>query len=132
MGYGFQWHAVGKRKNATARIWMRRGNGNIVVNKRSLDTYFGGHEPLKMLLAQPLTLTETTNSFDIYVNVQGGGIAGQAGAIRHGIAKALVAANLELRKPLKKNGFLTRDARIKERKKYGLRGARRRFQFSKR
>ena len=132
MGYGFQWHAVGKRKTSIARVWMRKGSGKIIVNKRTLDDYFGGHDSLKMLLNQPLVLTNNFESFDIHVNVCGGGLAGQAGAIRHGIAKALLTSYLDLGRALKRAGMITRDARVKERKKYGLAAARRRFQFSKR
>ncbi len=132
MGFGFQWHAVGKRKSAIARIWMRKGTGKFVINKRTVNDYFGGHETLKLQLSQPFRLVGAENKFDVYANVRGGGISGQAGAIRHGIAKALIQVNEDWRAPLKKAGLLTRDARKKERKKYGLRGARRSFQFSKR
>ena len=110
---------------------MVAGTGAITVNKRSLDDYFPNNV-LKMVIKQPLLATETAESFDIHVTVAGGGPAGQAGAIRHGIARALTVFNMELRKKLKKDGFLTRDPRMKERKKYGQRGARARFQFSKR
>ena len=114
-----------------ARIRLLPGSGAITVNKRSLDDYFPNNV-LKMIIKQPLLSTETAERFDIYVTVAGGGPSGQAGAIRHGIARALVEYNSELRKKLKKEGFLTRDPRMKERKKYGQRGARARFQFSKR
>ena len=125
-----EYSAVGRRKKAVARVRLVPGDGKVVVNKRDIDDYFG-LETLKMTIRQPLNVTNTTN-FDVMVNVNGGGIAGQAGAIRHGISRALCKANPELREVLKKNGFLTRDPRMKERKKPGLRGARRRFQFSKR
>ncbi len=123
--------ATGKRKTAIARVWMKPGVGNIVVNKKALDDYFG-RETLKMIIRQPLELTGTEGKFDFVINVRGGGIAGQAGAAKHGISKALVSFDPNLRQPLKKAGFLTRDARIKERKKYGQRGARARYQYSKR
>ena len=110
---------------------MKEGNGAILVNKRNFDDYFT-RDSLKMLIRQPLEITGNSDKFDLYVNVCGGGISGQAGAIKHGIAKALLEYNIELRPILKKTGFLTRDARIKERKKYGQPGARKRFQFSKR
>lgn len=116
---------------STARVHLRQGSGNIVVNRRKLDDYFG-NEVLKMIIKQPLSLTETNDRFDIVVTVDGGGPAGQAGAIRHGISRALLNYNIELRKRLKKAGLLTRDPRMKERKKYGQKGARARFQFSKR
>lgn len=124
--------ATGRRKEAIARVRLKSGSGNIVVNKRPLDDYFGGREVSKMILKQPLDLVELTDKVDIAVNVTGGGLSGQAGAIRHGIARALVEYDPELRTPLKRAGFLTRDARAVERKKYGQPGARRRFQFSKR
>lgn len=127
----FPIHSVGKRKTSVARVWMKPGNGNVLVNRRPLDEYFG-RETLKMVLKQPLELTETVGRFDFLINVKGGGISGQAGAIKHGISKALLAVDPGLRPVLKKAGFLTRDSRIKERKKYGLRGARARFQYSKR
>ncbi|NLD52149.1 MAG: 30S ribosomal protein S9 [Clostridiales bacterium] len=123
-------NAVGRRKKAIARVRLVPGSGNIVVNKRELDNYFG-LETLKMTVRQPLVLTKTTG-FDVLVNVTGGGLTGQSGAIRHGISRALIKANPELRAELKKAGFLTRDPRMKERKKYGLKGARRAPQFSKR
>jgi len=126
-----QYYGTGKRKNAVARVYLRPGKGRITINNRTFDDYFP-NDVLKMLVRQPLLLTEAESKFDIYVNVDGGGSSGQAGAIRHGIAKALVEYNKELRTRLKKNGFLTRDSRIKERKKYGQRGARARYQFSKR
>lgn len=123
-------NAVGRRKEAVARVRLVPGQGNIIVNKRELDHYFG-LETLKMTVRQPLELTKT-NGFDVLVNVNGGGLAGQSGAIRHGISRALIKANPELRDALKKAGFLTRDPRMKERKKYGLKAARRAPQFSKR
>ena len=126
-----RYYATGKRKTSVARVWMSPGSGNMEVNKRALDEYFG-REVLKMLIKQPLVLTGTDGQFDFYILAHGGGIAGQAGAIKHGIAKALEGYNPEFRPVLKKAGFLTRDARKKERKKYGQRGARARFQYSKR
>jgi len=125
-------YATGKRKTAIARVHLRPGNGQIVMNDRPLDEYFGGLETLKVVVKQPFAITETLDKFDVVATVDGGGVASQAGAMRHGISRALCNFNLELRKRLKKAGFLTRDARSKERKKYGQRGARRRFQFSKR
>jgi small subunit ribosomal protein S9 len=127
-----EYYSTGKRKTSVARVHLRPGNGEFLLNGHSADQYFGGLEALKMLLKQPFALTETGDKFNVVATVDGGGPASQAGAIRHGIARALCQFNLELRKKLKKAGFLTRDARIKERKKYGQRGARRRFQFSKR
>jgi small subunit ribosomal protein S9 len=126
-----RYYATGKRKSAIARVYMKAGNGNIVVNKRSYDEYFT-RPSLKMVIKQPLEITGKKDQFDLYVNVSGGGVAGQAGAVKHGISKALLEYDAELRAVLKKAGFLTRDARIKERKKYGQPGARKRFQFSKR
>ncbi|HKK01474.1 MAG TPA: 30S ribosomal protein S9 [Desulfuromonadales bacterium] len=123
--------ATGKRKTSVARVWLTPGTGNIIVNKRPLDDYFG-RETSKMVIMQPLELTDNVGKFDISVNVCGGGPSGQAGAIKHGITKALLDADVELRGTLKKAGYITRDSRIKERKKYGRRGARRSFQFSKR
>lgn len=124
------YNAVGRRKNAVARVRLVPGDGKVVINKRDIDNYFG-LETLKMTVRQPLTLTNTTN-FDVMVNVNGGGLSGQAGAIRHGVSRALCKADPELRAALKKAGFLTRDPRMKERKKYGLKAARRAPQFSKR
>ena len=123
--------AVGRRKKAVARVRLVPGEGNITINKRDIDNYFGV-ETLKMTVRQPLTLTQTTGRFDVLVNVYGGGFTGQAGAIRHGIARALIKADEELRPAVKKAGFLTRDPRMKERKKYGLKAARCAPQFSKR
>lgn len=124
-------YATGKRKTAVARIWMRPGNGQITINKRSLEDYLD-REFDRVLIMEPFRLTDTLDKFDAYINVKGSGISGQAGAIRHGISRALVAADPGLRDPLKKEGFLTRDARMKERKKYGQPGARARYQYSKR
>jgi small subunit ribosomal protein S9 len=127
-----EYYATGKRKTAIARVRLRAGTGEVHLNDKALDDYFGGHEALKMVTKQPFAITETTEKFDVLAIVTGGGPSAQAGAIRHGISRALCEFDLELRKRLKKAGFLTRDARIKERKKYGQKGARRRFQFSKR
>ena len=124
-------YATGRRKTAVARTWMKPGNGNIIINGRPVDEYFRV-ETAKADMYQPLVLTNTKTTYDIRVRVVGGGISGQAGAIRHGITRALIEANPDLRGPLKKAGFVKRDARAKERKKYGQRGARARFQFSKR
>ena len=124
-------NAVGRRKKAIARVRLMPGEGNITINKRDIENYFG-LETLKTVVRQPLTLTETLARFDVIVNVHGGGYTGQAGAIRHGIARALVKADLDLKPAIKKAGFLTRDPRMKERKKYGLKAARRAPQFSKR
>ena len=126
-----RYFATGKRKSAIARVYMKAGNGNIVVNKRNYDEYFT-RPSLKMVIKQPFEIAGKKDQFDLYVNVSGGGVAGQAGAVKHGISKALLEYDAELRAVLKKAGFLTRDARIKERKKYGQPGARKRFQFSKR
>ena len=125
------YYATGKRKSAIARTWLMPGNGEITVNDRPMDDYFTV-EVVKAIVKQPLVLTNTLESFDVKARVAGGGFSGQAGAIRHGITKALILANPELRKALKKAGFVRRDARVKERKKYGQKGARARFQFSKR
>ncbi len=126
-----QYYGTGRRKNAVARVYLRPGHGRIVVNKQPVDTYFN-RESIKLVLRQPLGLTETADDFDILVNVSGGGKAGQAGAIRLGIARALVEFKPEFRAVLRQHGLLTRDARKVERKKYGQPGARKRFQFSKR
>ncbi len=125
------YNAVGRRKKAIARVRLMPGEGNITINARDIENYFG-LETLKTVVRQPLTLTETLSRFDVVVNVHGGGFTGQAGAIRHGIARALVKADIELKPAIKKAGFLTRDPRMKERKKYGLKAARRAPQFSKR
>ena len=126
-----QYYGTGRRKNATARVFLRPGSGDIKVNERTLDEYFK-RESLKLIIRQPLLLTETADKFNVLVRIEGGGMAGQAGAIRHGLSRALVEYNRELRPKLKDAGFLTRDSRAKERKKYGQRGARARLQFSKR
>ncbi|MDL1955731.1 MAG: 30S ribosomal protein S9 [Candidatus Desulfofervidus auxilii] len=127
-----RFYATGKRKTAVARVWLiSPGSGQIIVNKKPYNEYFE-RETLLMIIRQPLELTQMLNKFDIMVNVKGGGKSGQAQAIRHGIARALVVFNPELKPMLKKAGFLTRDPRVKERKKYGLAGARRAFQYSKR
>ncbi len=126
-----QYYGTGRRKSSVARVRLVPGEGNVTVNERSLDDYFG-LETLKVISKQPLVLTETENKFDVYVRVVGGGFTGQAGAIRHGIARALLKADEEFRPALKRAGYLTRDPRMKERKKYGLKKARRAPQFSKR
>lgn len=126
-----KYYATGKRKTSIARVWLTPGSGVITVNKRPLDVFFG-RETSKMVIRQPLELTDNLGKFDVSVNVVGGGISGQAGAIKHGITKALLEIDPELRGMLKKAGFITRDSRIKERKKYGRAAARRSFQFSKR
>ncbi len=126
-----QYYGTGRRKSATARVYLRPGKGDIKVNKREIETYFP-NETLRMIIRQPLQLTDTVAKFDVLVNVDGGGVSGQAGAVRHGIARALLEFKSELRKKLKRAGLLTRDPRMKERKKYGQKGARKRFQFSKR
>jgi len=131
MAEAFNVHAVGKRKSAVARVYLRPGNGRIVVNQRDFQEYFP-LETTRNLARQPLVLVNVGPELDILVNVQGGGPEGQAGAIKHGLSRALVAMNPELRPILKKAGLLTRDPRIKERKKYGRRGARRGCQYSKR
>ena len=125
------YYATGRRKEAVARVWLQPGNGKIAINTRSLEDYFG-RETSRMVFRQALELTETSGALDIFCSVKGGGLSGQADAIRHGISRALTRFNPELRATLKKAGYLTRDARKKERKKYGQRGARARFQFSKR
>lgn len=124
-------YATGRRKEATARVWIKPGDGTMIVNGRPLGEYFG-RETSKMVIRQPLELIEQAGQVDITVNVVGGGLSGQAGAIRHGLARALCVLNPDYRPALKRAGFLTRDARVVERKKYGQPGARRRFQFSKR
>jgi small subunit ribosomal protein S9 len=124
-------YGTGKRKTSVARVWLKPGAGAITVNNKTLDDYFG-RETSKMVARQSLELTENIGKFDIFVTVKGGGDTGQAGAIRHGITKALLASDPELRGNLKKAGFITRDSRVKERKKYGKKAARARFQFSKR
>jgi small subunit ribosomal protein S9 len=126
-----QYYATGRRKTSTARVFLRPGNGTISVNARTFDAFFPT-QALRAQIRQPLVLTEVADQFDILATVAGGGVSGQAGALRLGIARALVEYNGELRKRLKAEGLLTRDARAKERKKYGMAGARKRFQFSKR
>ena len=125
------YYGTGRRKSSVARVYLLPGSGKIIVNKRDVDDYFG-FETLKLIIRQPLELTDTLGKFDVKINVFGGGYTGQAGAIRHGISRALLQADEDFRQPLKKAGFLTRDPRMKERKKYGLKGARRAPQFSKR
>ena len=125
------YYGTGRRKSAVARVYLLPGKGDIIINKRGIDDYFG-LDTLKLIVRQPLELTGTTAKFDVKVNVHGGGYTGQAGAIRHGISRALLEADGDFRQPLKRAGFLTRDPRMKERKKYGLKGARRAPQFSKR
>ena len=124
-------YGTGRRKKSIARVYLTPGTGNITINKRNIDEYFG-LETLKVIVRQPLVATETVDKFDVLVNVKGGGYTGQAGAIRHGIARALLQVDAEFRPTLKAAGFLTRDPRMKERKKYGLKAARRAPQFSKR
>ncbi len=126
-----QCYGTGRRKKSIARVYLTQGSGKITINKRDIDDYFG-LETLKVIVRQPLVATDTTNKFDVKVTVRGGGYTGQAGAVRHGIARALLQADEEFRPILKKAGYLTRDPRMKERKKYGLKAARRAPQFSKR
>jgi len=126
-----QYYGTGRRKTSTARVYLRPGTGEIQINRKPFDQYFP-NQALRMVIRQPLQLTETANKFDILINVAGGGPAGQAGAVRHGITRALMEFNADLRPTLKGAGLVTRDPRIKERKKYGQKGARKRFQFSKR
>ncbi len=124
-------YGTGRRKKSVARVYLKPGTGQITVNKRDIDDYFG-FETLKIIIRQPFVATDTVDKFDVKVNVKGGGYTGQAGAIRHGIARALLTVDPDYRPALKKAGYLTRDPRMKERKKYGLKGARRAPQFSKR
>ena len=126
-----KYYGTGRRKKSIARVYLTPGTGKITINKRDIDEYFG-LETLKLIIRQPLEVTGTTGKFDISINVCGGGTTGQAGAIRHGISRALVKANEEFKNVLKLEGLLTRDPRVKERKKYGRKRARKRFQFSKR
>ncbi|HEV7890837.1 MAG TPA: 30S ribosomal protein S9 [Pyrinomonadaceae bacterium] len=126
-----QYYGTGRRKTSTARVYLRPGTGEIRINRKNFDVYFP-NQALRMVIRQPLTLTDTASKFDIVVNVAGGGPAGQAGAVRHGITRALMEFNADLRPALKDAGLVTRDPRAKERKKYGQKGARKRFQFSKR
>ena len=125
------YYGTGRRKTSVARVWLRSGQGTITVNRRTFEDYFP-RETLRMVIAQPFQLTNTLGQFDVSVNVGGGGIAGQAGAIRHGIARALLTFDDKLRQTLKRGGLLTRDPRMRERKKYGQPGARKQFQYSKR
>ena len=131
MAKAAQFYGTGRRKKSIARVYLVPGTGNITINKRDLDDYFG-LETLKVIVRQPLAATETVDKYDVKVNVKGGGYTGQAGAIRHGIARALLQVDADFRPVLKKAGYLTRDPRMKERKKYGLKAARRAPQFSKR
>ncbi len=131
MANAARYYGTGRRKSSVARVYLVPGNGKITINKRDIDDYFG-LETLKVIVRQPLAATETVDKFDVLVNVKGGGYTGQAGAVRHGIARALLEADADFRPVLKKAGFLTRDPRMKERKKYGLKAARRAPQFSKR
>jgi small subunit ribosomal protein S9 len=126
-----RYYATGKRKNSIARVWMMPGSGKVTINDKPMEQYFG-RDVLKMIIRQPFEVTGTQDKFDVLVSVLGGGNSGQAGAIRHGISKALLAVDAESRGKLRKEGLLTRDPRAKERKKYGQKGARARFQFSKR
>lgn len=126
-----RYYGTGRRKKSIARVYLSPGKGNITINKRDMDDYFG-LDTLKVIVRQPLVLTDNLDKFDVMVNVRGGGFTGQAGAIRHGISRALLQADADYRPVLKKAGYLTRDPRMKERKKYGLKGARRAPQFSKR
>jgi len=126
-----KYYGTGKRKSSIARVWLTPGTGIITVNTKTIDDYFG-RETSKMVIRQPLELTENLGKFDIYVTVRGGGDSGQAGAIKHGITKALLEVDSAYRAPLKQAGFITRDSRVKERKKYGKAAARKSFQFSKR
>ena len=126
-----QYYGTGRRKTSTARVYLRAGAGEVKINRKPFEQYFP-NETLRMIIRQPLQLTETAGKFDLLINVAGGGPAGQAGAIRHGITRALMEYNSDLRPALKQAGLITRDPRIKERKKYGQKGARKRFQFSKR
>lgn len=126
-----QYYGTGRRKTSTARVYLRPGTGEFKVNRKTFEQYFP-NQALRMIIRQPLTLTDTASKFDIVVNVAGGGPAGQAGAVRHGITRALMEFNADLRPALKDAGLVTRDPRGKERKKYGQKGARKRFQFSKR
>ncbi len=126
-----QYYGTGRRKTSVARVYLRPGTGNIIVNKRPIDEYFG-RETLKMIVRQPLEMTESIDQYDVLVNVRGGGLSGQAGAVRHGISRALLVTGDDVRPTLKKAGMLTRDPRKVERKKYGRPGARKRYQYSKR
>jgi len=125
------YYATGRRKSAIAKTWLKPGKGDVIINNRALEEYVP-IEALRIQMLEPLKMTNTLGSFDVRISVLGGGLAGQAGAVRHGITRALIQADPELRQPLKRAGFVKRDPRVKERKKYGQRGARARFQFSKR
>jgi small subunit ribosomal protein S9 len=125
-----RYYATGRRKTSIARVWLTQGSGKVTVNDRPVDEYFG--ETLRMLALLPLRVASVDGDFDVWCTVKGGGISGQAGALRHGLSRALVVANEDFRRPLRKQGLLTRDSRMVERKKYGRPGARKRFQFSKR
>ncbi len=127
-----QYYATGKRKSAIARVWLRPGKGNVVVNKKNLEEYFGGGDDFKKKIEKPFALTDTAAKYDVYATLRGGGKSAQSEALRHGISRALLEVDAEFRLTLKKAGFLTRDPRVKERKKYGKKGARASFQFSKR
>ncbi len=127
----YTFYGTGRRKRSVARVWLKPGSGEFMVNRQNMDDYFK-RETLKMVIMQPFQLLNLQDKYDVRVNVNGGGNSGQAGAVRHGIARALLQADEELRSPLRQAGFLTRDSREKERKKYGQKGARARFQFSKR
>ena len=131
MAAAVQYYGTGRRKTSTARVFLRPGSGTLTINRRTFEEFFPT-EALRTQIKTPMVLTETADKFDVLATVAGGGVSGQAGAVRLGIARALVEYNLELRKALKAEGLLTRDARAKERKKYGMAGARKRFQFSKR
>ena len=131
MAAAVQYYGTGRRKTSTARVFLRPGSGTLTINRRTFEAFFPT-EALRTQIKTPMVLTETADKFDVLATVAGGGVSGQAGAVRLGIARALVTYNLELRKALKNEGLLTRDARAKERKKYGMAGARKRFQFSKR
>ena len=131
MAEAAKYAATGRRKQSIARVWLKPGTGKIVVNDKDINEYFG-REPLKMIINQPLEIANVVGKYDVFVNVAGGGHSGQAGAIRHGISRALLLTDTTVRAKLKPEGLLTRDPRAKERKKYGLKSARRRFQFSKR
>jgi small subunit ribosomal protein S9 len=126
-----RYYATGRRKTSIARVWLEPGQGTFEVNNRTLDGFFG-RETLKMIVHQPFEVTDTRGRFNVYANVRGGGMSGQAGAIKHGISKAILEVHPEYREALKRAGFMTRDPRVKERKKYGKRGARASFQYSKR
>jgi len=126
-----RYYATGKRKKSIARVWLSPGSGEFKINKKSLGEYFK-RETLKMIIQQPFELTNTLGQYDVFANVHGGGISGQAGAMKHGISKVLLEINSDFRSILKKAGFITRDSRVKERKKYGQKGARARYQYSKR